>query len=219
MTTTITTQHLDPADSQSVLGSEIKNLYDLRQAYRTCGIVAIDTEPYKHDMDLVHEIGLSFLPPLDSLQGSTRLPPTNFATFLVETYSISIIGRRRQLKGSREPLTNGPFLPTFPEDVEDTIVAILEMFLSTMPTRPPLILTGFDLRTEMKVLRNQYPRVLQYFSAWTDSKYILSQGSGLGKGDDVKGKGPSFFPSTAPNIFWSMPGQTVVEGYCANLLR
>lgn len=146
--------------------------------------VAIDTEPWLSedarniDNRQAREIGLAVLLPATDAEKRSPEPPRSLEE-AVERFSISASSiriRGRQRRSIRiERVCNAfpePIINVEPEDVEATVVNILTKAqgssIASQGSPRSLILVGFDLFAEFRVLSDQYPRVLACFTSWVD---------------------------------------------------
>ena len=163
--------------------SYILDLETLRASVRGAVFVIIDAEPWGVDSSKPAEIGISLVPSLDRTSTSTStstLPTTLDATIhllQLETHWIRVSGRGRQ-ENNRETHRYGQQHCVEDDQVDKTVSDIIDRFLQKQPLhsnpwdRIPLILTGFGLNFEFRILSSLYPRLLDYFTSWLDLQQV-----------------------------------------------
>lgn len=108
----------------------------------------------------------------------------------LETHCIRVAGRERQDK-FREIHQFGQLHYIEDEQVEETITEIIQRFMrkqdsecsQTMsPAGSPLILAGFSLDFEFRILSSLYPGLLSLFTSWLDLQEVAKELSTDGTG-------------------------------------
>lgn len=170
--------------------SHIPDLITLKNSASGAAFVIVDAEPWGVDDSKPAEIGISLLPILDvdSINISQLLKTLDAASrsCSLETHWIRVVGRQRQEK-NREIHRFGERHYVESDQVEQKVSDIIDLFqakhckdsLNRDKSRQvPLILAGFDLVFEFRVLSSLYPRLLNYFTSWLDLQELASDLAG-----------------------------------------
>lgn len=170
--------------------SNIHNLHLLKQQAAISGFVAIDAEPWGNSLTEVAEFGVAFIPIVNikALQD----PPTSLeslrARYSIETSTIRVVGRQPGQGRKREGFVLGSTYTVEPEAVHETLLGLFRSFQSTLGAKAPLILLGFDLTFEFRVISNTYLGITEYVSSWVDVQEIIKEVSSCSKRDPSMGE-------------------------------
>ncbi|KAL6892135.1 hypothetical protein GGI43DRAFT_430213 [Trichoderma evansii] len=171
---------------QALYEAPILNIATLKNVTSDgAAFVVIDAEPWGADDSKPAEIGISILPPVDpNFNYSVYALPMTFDAVSsyngAETHWIRIIDRERREK-HRERHRYGKHYYVRSEEVELVILDIIHSFQATnckALSNSPLILTGFALVFELRVLSNLYPNILNHFTYWLDIQEVANSLSG-----------------------------------------
>lgn len=166
--------------------SYILDLTTLKAAVNRTATIIIDAEPWGADDTKPAELGISLLPALNETHMSVNLPKSLDAkshVYGLETHWIRLVGRERR-ETNRENHQFGQRHYIENDQVEQTISAIIDQFMrknyghsssSDSLEKVPLILAGFSLDFEFRILSTLYPNLLQYFTSWTDLQEIARE--------------------------------------------
>ncbi|KAH7323229.1 hypothetical protein B0I35DRAFT_343959, partial [Stachybotrys elegans] len=166
--------------------SPILSLASLRRSVADGSIfVAIDVEPWRGDSTKAAEIGITLLPTFDD-KTSNSLPTTLediSQAFKTETHWIRLLGRERG-SSNQEKHRFGKEHHVDDTQVEQTVSGIIDTFLSERSTlllqkdcsiTPSVVLTGFSMVCELRILSSLYPKVLNRFTSWMDLQQLAEE--------------------------------------------
>lgn len=173
-------------DWRNLYESYILDLATLHKAAKRAVLVIIDAEPWGLDDSKPAEIGVSLVPALHDMHMGVSLPRTLDAlshSLRLETHWIRVVGRERRER-NREIQYFGQQHDIEDDQVEQTISNLIQQFMqkhygqscpTTSPGGIPLVLAGFSLDFEFRILTRLYPRVLRHFTSWSDLQEIARE--------------------------------------------
>lgn len=157
--------------------SNIPNLLSLKQQAAISGFVAIDAEPWGNSLTEVSEVGVAFLPTVNT--EALQDPPASLeslrARYTIQTSVIRVIGREPGQGRRHEGFIFGSIYTVEPEAVYETLLRLFQSFQSALGAKNPLILLGFDLAFEFRVISNTYLGITEYVSSWVDVQEIIKE--------------------------------------------
>lgn len=180
-------------DWRQLYASHILDLATLKTVASGAVFVVIDAEPWGADDFRPAELGVTLLPGRKATRLSARMPRTldGISDLLqLATHWIRVNGRERRENfremhrfGQRHAIEDGR--------VEEVISDIIQVFKgkhhrefdeTIAATERPLILAGFSLDFEFRVLSSLYPNLLRHFTSWLDLQEIAKEVSSDSKG-------------------------------------
>lgn len=170
--------------------SNIPNLPSLKQQAAISGFVAIDAEPWGNSLTEVSEVGVAFLPTVNT--EALQDPPTSLeslrARYTIQTSVIRVTGREPGQGRRHEGFVFGSIYTVEPEAVYETLLRLFQSFQSALGAKNPLILLGFDLAFEFRVISNTYLGITEYVSSWVDVQEIIKEVSSCSNRDPSMGE-------------------------------
>ncbi|KAM3449129.1 hypothetical protein MY3296_007167 [Beauveria thailandica] len=170
--------------------SHWRHLYDacicsIDQVNRISGnavFVVFDAEPWAGDNAKAAEIGISMLKVPDCR--NVTILPTTLAEFAldygIETHRIQIIEMERDKK--LEAHRFGQEHRVSCVDVEQHVMGLVNSYREKMASASEqIVLVGFDLQFEFKLISTIYTRLTNYFTSWLDVQELSRRASRVEK--------------------------------------
>lgn len=175
--------------------SSIPDVASLQAYNPQAAFVAIDIEPWGVKSEVVAEIAIALIRRRPVCDAQKPAPPTTVedvhASLDVHVHNIRVVGRN-QCNSGREGFTPhdmgmtgelhhfspeavGPKLEQILKDFETSVAADLASSESGVVTPVDLVLTGFALEMEFKILAAHYSNLLQYFASWLDTQELVRE--------------------------------------------
>lgn len=155
--------------------SNIPNLSSLKQEAGVSGFVAIDAEPWGNSLTDIVEIGIAFIPLVDT--EALHAPPRSLNSLQsrcpIQVSKIRVAGREQGRRRKREPFVFGPTQLVEPDAVHETLQRLFQSFRDALGLQASLTLIGFDLAFEFRVMSSTYMGITEYVSSWVDLQEII----------------------------------------------